>query len=265
MKDFSLKGEWGLVLGASSGFGLAVAKELASRGMNIFGVHFDRKSAQEKIDQEIEAMWNQGVQVAYFNVNAADEAKRHEVIAAMKAHMGGAVLRTFVHSLAFGTLKTYFADAPDDEITQAQVEMTLNVMAHSLVYWVQDLKKEGFIGRGSRIFAMTSAGGHRMWPSYGAVSAAKAALESHIRQIAFELAPAGVRANAICAGVTDTPSLRKIPGNEKLIEGGLLRNPSRRLTTPEDVAQAIAVLSLPEADWITGNVINVDGGEDIAG
>ena len=71
--------------------------------------------------------------------------------------------------------------------------------------------------------------------------------------------------NSLCAGVTDTPALRKIPGNEEMIRVATARNPAKRLTTPQDVANAVAVLAHPLAGWITGNVINVDGGEDIAG
>jgi NAD(P)-dependent dehydrogenase (short-subunit alcohol dehydrogenase family) len=97
------------------------------------------------------------------------------------------------------------------------------------------------------------------------VSAAKAALESHTRQLAMELAPRGIAINAIRAGVTDTPALRKIPGHEVIAETALKRNPSGRLTTPKDVAHAIAALCRPGTEWITGNVIGVDGGEDVIG
>ncbi len=145
------------------------------------------------------------------------------------------------------------------------MDMTSDVMGHSLVYWVQDLVAHGLLGRGSRVFAMTSAGGQRVMPAYGAVSAAKAALESHVRQLAFELAPRGIAANAILAGVTDTPALRKIPGHERLIEDAQRRNPSGRLTTPQDVAGAIVALTHPACGWITGNVIHCDGGENITG
>ena len=110
---------------------------------------------------------------------------------------------------------------------------------------------------------MTSSGGTRVWAAYGAVSAAKAALESHIRQLAIELAPLGITANAIRAGVTDTPALRKIPGSESIKQAAVRGNPSGRLTTPEDVAAAIVALSRPETYWMTGNVIGVDGGEDV--
>jgi enoyl-[acyl-carrier-protein] reductase (NADH) len=145
------------------------------------------------------------------------------------------------------------------------MDMTVDVMAHSLVYWVQDLVSRGLMREGGRVFAMTSSGGHRVWPTYGAVSAAKAALESHVRQLALELAQMGITVNAVRAGVTDTPALRKIPGHEKMIEGAQERNPFHRLTTPADVAAAMVGLSQPGAHWVTGNVIGVDGGEDIVG
>jgi enoyl-[acyl-carrier protein] reductase III len=121
------------------------------------------------------------------------------------------------------------------------------------------------MGRGGRIFAMTSAGSRSVLPSYGAVSAAKAALESHVRQLAVELAPLGVTANAILAGVTDTPALRRIPGHERLIERALAGNPHGRLTTPEDVAAALVELARPGLYWLTGNVLQIDGGEAIVG
>jgi enoyl-[acyl-carrier-protein] reductase (NADH) len=143
------------------------------------------------------------------------------------------------------------------------MDMTLDVMAHSLVYWTQDLVAAGAMRRGSRIFAMTSSGGSRVIRSYGAVSAAKAALESHIRQLAFELAPAGITANAIRAGVTDTPALRRIPEGVELHARAQERNPSGRATTTQDVARAIAALADGRLAWMTGNVIGIDGGEDI--
>jgi len=138
-------------------------------------------------------------------------------------------------------------------------------MGHSLVYWVQECLRAGLLERGARIFAMTSSGGTRAIPSYGPVSAAKAILEAHIRQLALELAPAGITANAILAGVTDTPALRMIPGHEKLMEIARLRNPHHRLTQPEDVARTIAVLCHPATYWLTGNTLRVDGGESIVG
>lgn len=261
----SLAGKWALILGASSGFGAATSKELSRAGMNIIGVHLDRRGAMAAVEELIKSLQASGVQALFFNVNAADPIKRQEVLDQVTPKLGGAPISVLMHSLAFGTLKPYLTADPKEQLTKDQMEMTLDVMANSLVYWVQDLLARKLIGQGSRIFAMTSSGGSRVWPTYGAVSAAKAALESHVRQLAMELAPYGATANCIRAGVTDTPALRKIPGNEQMMEFAKLRNPYHRLTTPEDIAKAIAILANSGADWVTGNVIGTDGGEDIVG
>jgi enoyl-[acyl-carrier-protein] reductase (NADH) len=169
-----------------------------------------------------------------------------------------------MHSLAFGALLPVIAEEPKGALSQRQVEMTDDVMANSLLYWTQDLVGRGLLRRGSRIFAMTSGGATRVVRSYGAVSAAKAALESHIRQLGFELAPLGIAANAIRAGVTDTPALRRIPEGAVLLEHSAKYNPSGRGTTPDDVAKAIAALIDDRLYWMTGNTIGIDGGEALS-
>jgi NAD(P)-dependent dehydrogenase (short-subunit alcohol dehydrogenase family) len=260
---------WALTLGASSGFGEAVSLALARAGLNIFGVHLDRKATLANAERIAGQIRGLGREAVFFNVNAADEEKRAEVAGQMQKLLEErgepGSLRVLLHSLAFGTLKLYVSEPMKDAVTQAQIDMTLDVMAHSLVYWTQEVVGRGLMGRGGRIYAMTSSGGTRVLPHYGPVSAAKAALESHIRQLAAELAPRGITANAIRAGVTDTPALQKIPGHEAIIEQAKRRNPGGRMTTPEDVARAIVVLAHPDTYWITGNVIGVDGGEDIVG
>jgi NAD(P)-dependent dehydrogenase (short-subunit alcohol dehydrogenase family) len=89
-----------------------------------------------------------------------------------------------------------------EAVSAAQMDMTLDVMAHTLVYWTQAVVARGLMTEGGRIFAMTSSGGRRVLPAYGPVSAAKAALESHVRQLAMELAPRSITVNAIQAGVS---------------------------------------------------------------
>ena len=260
---------WALILGASSGFGEATALTFARRGVNVFGVHMDRRATLGNVERIVGEIQGMGREAIFFNVNAADAEKRQDVLdqmARILAERGepGAVI-VLLHSLAFGALRPYIAEDPKDTLSQSQLEMTLDVMANSLVYWTQDLLRRKLMGPGGRIFAMTSSGGNHVWPTYGAVSAAKAALEAHIRQLAYELAPYQITANSIRAGVTDTPALRKIPGNERMIEGATAKNPYRRLTTPADVATAIVALCASGTHWITGNVIGVDGGEDLTG
>jgi enoyl-[acyl-carrier protein] reductase III len=172
-------------------------------------------------------------------------------------------VRVMLHSLAFGTLRSYVPENRKQAVSQRQMEMTLDVMAHSLVYWVQDMVYRGLLGRGSRVFAMTSSGSTRIWPEYGPVGCAKAALDYHVRHLAVELASRGIAVNAIRAGITDTPALRKIPGHEQMFAVAAARHPSGRITTTEDVARTIAALSDERTAWMTGNIFGVDGAEDI--
>jgi NAD(P)-dependent dehydrogenase (short-subunit alcohol dehydrogenase family) len=260
-----LKGRWALILGSSSGFGEACALELAQAGVNIFGVHLDRKATLDHVEDVVNQVKKLGSKVCFFNINAASEESRKEVLGKMKENVEGKPLAVLMHSLAFGTLKPFVDEGAKTSLSQKQMDMTLDVMAHSLVYWVQDLVWNNLLGKGSKVFAMTSAGGHSVWATYGAVSAAKAALESHVRQLAFELAPKEISVNALQAGVTDTPALRKIPGHEEMISLSKQRNPGNRLTTPNDVAQTMLAMASLENHWLTGNVIRVDGAEDIVG
>jgi enoyl-[acyl-carrier protein] reductase III len=258
--------KWALILGASSGFGAASCLALARNGFHIAGVHLDRRNTLASAEKIVDAIRTIGRQALFFNVNAADSERRAEVIRSCGKAIrsgGGSGIQMALHSLAFGTLKPYINDDPQKRIKPADMNMTLDVMAHSLVYWVQDLLDAGLLGRGAKVFAMTSAGAHSVWPTYGAVSAAKSSLEAHVRQLAVELAPSGISVNALQAGVTGTAAARKIPGSDLMLSRAQESNPGKRLTEPEDVAAIIAAFSLCESTWMTGNVIKVDGGEDL--
>jgi NAD(P)-dependent dehydrogenase (short-subunit alcohol dehydrogenase family) len=256
--------EWVVILGASSGFGAASAVKLAEDGFNIFGIHLDRQATMPNVQEIVNKIKSYNVKCRFFNVNAADEVKRGEIIAEIKSIAEGKpIIKVLLHSLAFGSLKPFVPLNDEQPVTKAQMEMTLDVMAHSLVYWVQDLVVNNLLLKKARIFAMTSSGGHSSIPYYGAVSAAKAALESHIRQLSTELGYMDVAVNAILAGVTDTPALRKIPGNIPMVEVAKRKNPRTRLTTPEDVAKVISLLCKDGGEWISGGLVHADGGEDV--
>jgi len=267
----TLAGSWSVVLGASSGMGRACALRLAEAGSNVIGVHLDTGQRQLAVDELVDEVRKHGVQAHFVNDNAASPAGRERVLPEIVERVGAGGVRVVVHSLAFGTLAPFLPAADgagagdEEEISQRQLDMTLSVMAHSLVYWVQDLVAAKLLPTGARLFALTSAGTTRVARSYGAVAAAKCALESHVRQLAVELAPAGVSVNAIRAGVTLTPSFLRIPESAELSEYARSRNPHGRLTTPGDVAAAIALLAGATSSWMTGNVIGVDGGELLTG
>src|SRR5205085_10901946 len=149
------------------------------------------------------------------NMNAADDEKRaaaleklREAFDRSRADGREPYVRVVMHSLAFGSLVPFISDDPKGAVDRKKMEMTQDVMANSLVYWVQDLWRGGFLGEGSKIYAMTCEGSTRVVPSYGVVSSAKAALESHVRQLALEPArhATGATANGTRAGVPVSPA-----------------------------------------------------------
>ncbi len=260
---------WALVLGASSGFGAATSAALASAGCHIVGVHLDRRATHPLAAEAAARVQSLGRNAWFYNTNAADEARRDavldDVMARWSARVPRPTFRVLFHSLAFGSLLPLIGSDPEDRTSLRQLEMTSLVMAHSLVSWAQSLVERRLMEEGGRIFAMTSTGARSVWRGYGAVSAAKTALEAHVRQLAVELAPSGITVNALCAGVTETPALHKIPDHERMKDIALRKNPHGRLTRPDDVARAVLALAQPETHWVTGNVIHVDGGEAIVG
>ncbi len=193
--------QWALILGASSGIGAACAKKLAQSGLNIYGIYLRKPTSV--IDELTDYIKSQNVDVCFHKMNAMNEDKRLEVMNNLK-DLGQ--VKSFIHSIAFGTLKPMISKDDNSSLDAKNIDMTLSVMGSSLVYWSQDLYQNNLLKKGSQIFSMTSAGGRKQWKSYGAVSMAKAALESASRQLAIELAPDGIGVNAIQAGVTDTPA-----------------------------------------------------------
>lgn len=264
MKEFQNKNYWALILGGSSGLGLATAKKLATHGMNICVIHRNSRAQEEVIQSEFETIKAEGIQFKSYNMDAFKEEKRNEIISELKVLLGvEGKIRTLVHSVAKGNLKPMLDDEKPT-LKNDDFNLTINAMAISLYDWTKAVFDGQLFAEDSRIISFTSEGNTKAWKNYAAVSAAKVTLEAITRNIALEFAPFGIRANCIQAGVTDTASLRMIPGSEKIKEHSLMRNPFKRLTLPEDVANAVYLLCKDEARWINGCVIPVDGGEHIS-
>jgi len=263
MKEFEDKNYWALVLGGSSGLGLATAKKLAKHGMNICIVHRNPRMQEEAISKEFKTIAQEGVQFKAFNSDAFKHQKREAIIQELKLILGThQKIRTLVHSVAKGNLKPMVSDGKT-ELKHDDFILTIQAMGISLYDWTKSIFEAQLFAADAHILSFTSEGNSKAWQSYAAVSAAKATLEAITRNIALEFAPYRIKANCIQAGVTDTASLRMIPGSEQIIKHTLKRNPNKRLTTPEDVANVVYLLTKDEAAWITGTVIPVDGGEHL--
>jgi len=264
MKEFKNKNYWALILGGSSGLGFASAKKLAMQGMNICIIHRNSRLHEDEINARFDEIKVENIQFKSFNANAFKPERRAEMISELQAVLGieGRV-RVLLHSVAKGNLKPMFSeDKPT--LKNDDFNLTINAMAISLYDWTKAVFDAKLFSQDARIISFTSEGNTKAWRNYAAVSAAKVTLEAITRNIALEFAPFGIRANCIQAGVTDTASLRLIPGSEKIKAHSLLRNPFKRLTLPEDVANVVYLLCKDEASWINGTVIPVDGGESLS-
>lgn len=259
----SAEGKWALILGGSQGLGLATAKKLAREGYHVCIVHRDRRADLEAIEKEFSDIKSGGGQCLTFNKDLLQPQNRTDILAEIQCLLPkDQKIKVLVHSVAKGSLKPMKAEN-GPSLGPADFQITLEAMALSLYDWTKALIEAHLFDADARVLAFTSEGNARVLPNYGAVSVAKAALEALVRQMALEFAPMGIRANCIQAGVTPTRSLALIPGSEALKAHALARNPNNRLTTPEDVANVVYLLTLPEAQWITGTVIKADGGESL--
>ncbi|MBA64358.1 MAG: 3-oxoacyl-ACP reductase [Candidatus Marinimicrobia bacterium] len=256
--------KWVLLLGGSTGHGAATARRLASDGFGIIAFHFDRGEAKKiasKTIKDVEKI-SQG-KCYYFNTNAASEDSMDKYIPKIKDITKGEPIKLLLHSIAFGTTTNFFGTKP---VTQRQMDMTVHVMGNSLLYWTQRLYNAKLLSQGSRILGLTSEGNYLAMEGYGPVSVAKVAMEAIIRQIGWELGVEGITANAIQAGVTPTRALTKITENwESWVDNTKKRNPMRRTTTPDDVANTVSMLLRSEADFINCSIIYCDGGESRSG
>ena len=263
VKEFQ-NNDWALILGGSRGLGLASAKKLAKHGMNICIIHRDRKSDMPEIEKHFSEIRNSEVALLSFNRDILRPEHKREILNELKIKLGDkGKIKCLLHSVAKGNLKP-MAEEGSNSLTVLDFDITIQAMALSLYDWFKSLFDEQFLANDSRIISFTSEGGRRPLKNYAAVSAAKSSLEAISRNIALEFAPFGIRANCIQAGVTDTMSLRMIPGSDQIKKHAATRNPFGRLTVKEDVANAVYLLCKKEASWINGCILPVDGGEHLS-
>ena len=256
--------EWVLILGASTGHGGATAKKLAKEGYGIIGFHFDRGETKKEAEATIDIVKDySNNRCHYWNTNAASEEAINKYIPKIKEITNGEPIKLLLHSIAFGTTTNFFGEKP---VTQRQMDMTIHVMGNSLLYWTQSLYLEGLLKNKSKILGLTSEGNYLAMDGYGPVSVAKVAMEAIIRQIGWELGCEGITANTIQAGITPTRALTKITDKwEHWVKSTENRNPMKRTTRPEDVANTVSILLDERSNFINCSIIYCDGGEHRSG
>jgi len=259
-KNLQFKGLWAVVLGGSSGLGFASVEKLARHGMNVALLYREPSVTEKPLLLELAKIAAaNAVTILPYNINALDSGGRDLFIQKFKSAVADRhCVKLLLHSIARGNLKPL---AGDETLSIEDIQMTTYAMSTSLLDWTRLLLKEELFNGDARIIGLTSEGAHKYWEGYAAVSIAKASLESLAKYMAVEFSAYGLKTNIIQAGVTETASLKRIPGSEELIEMCTKRNPFGRMTKPNDVADVIYLLCTDEAFWINGSIIHVDGGE----
>lgn len=249
--DLRLRGKRALVTGSSRGIGRTIALSLAEFKVDVAINFFRNRAAAEEVAREIEA---RGARALLVKGNVANEEHVGRMFDEIEQAWGG--LDMLISNAASGVLK------PIDDLTLHHFHWTMDINAFALLPLVQEFLRLSSSGE-KIVVAVSSLGAIRAIPNYTAVGASKAALESMVRHLASELAPRGVRVNAVSAGTVDTDALKHFPNRDTLLEESRQRTPAGRLIEPQDVANAVVFLCTEFASMIHGQVLLVDGGYSI--
>jgi enoyl-[acyl-carrier protein] reductase III len=238
-----VKGGSVLVTGGTRGIGKTIALRLASEGAARVALGYMRNDAAA--ETAAEEVRKAGAEPLLVRGNVASD----KVIAELASHGPYAVV---VHNAATGVIK------PALETEDKHWDWTLNANARALLSLARACAPD--MESGSSIVAISSLGAQRVLENYVLVGTSKAALESVVRYLAVELAPRGIRVNAISAGVVETEALDHFPNREEMLHSGKTRTPAGRLVEPDDIAGAVAFLCSPDAKMVCGQTLIVDGG-----
>jgi len=247
-----LAGRVAFVTGATRGIGRAIALKLAAAGCDVALIYHNSHEEAEAVCSAIRA---RGRQALAMQADVSDPGSVAEAFTTFRQQFDRVDI--VVSNAAIGVLR------PALELTLKHWRRCLETNALALALLAQQAVP--LMREGGRIIGISSLGATRAIPQYAFIGASKAALESLARGLAQELGPLGIRVNTVSAGVVDTDALKYFPNRQQLLDEYARRAPAGPTLTPEDVADAVYLLCLPEAGRITGHTLVVDGGYCISG
>lgn len=252
---------WAVVLGVSAGTGAAIARVIAhDPGLHVFGAHRGRHpDLADELRTEIVQAGRR------FEPFVGDAGTVEGVVAgadALLAAAGPRSVRFFVHSIANASVGRLVSGAAD-QLKMRQFHKTFDSMAHSFVWWVQEMLARDLLAEGARLLALTNPLHESLLRQCGLVVACKAALEMYVRHLAFELGPRGYRVNMLKFPTVMTSAVEKVYSAESLarLEQAHRRMiPARRMCTVDEVARVVSLLLDGRAEWFNGATIDFSGG-----
>jgi enoyl-[acyl-carrier protein] reductase III len=250
--SIDLTGRRALVTGGNSGIGAAIVDALADAGADVAINYYNSHDEAEALCAQLRALGRRAIAIQG-SVGVPDSVD--DMFAAFRAQFDRVDI--VVSNAASGVLKPVLdMGLKHFRWCMETNALALNLLAQRAAPLMQD---------GGRIIALSSLGASRAMPDYGFIGASKAALEALVRALAQELGPRGIRVNTVSAGVVDTDALAHFPNRAQLLENFAQRTPAGPVLRPEDVANAVYLLCLPEAAMINGHTLVVDGGFCISG
>lgn len=241
-------GKKALVTGGSRGIGRAISLTLAERGADVAINYVKDEETAARTAGEIETLGRTALTI---KADIADHAQIKALFARVKEQFG--TLDMFVSNAVSGVL------GPAARIGRLGWDRALNTNTRSFLLGVQQAVKL-FPESGGGIVAVSSIGSFVCLPGYAAVGASKAALETLVRYFGRELAPKGIRVNAVSGGPVNTSALDYFPDKERILEIWKERTPTHRIAEPDEIASVVAFLLSDGASWMQGQTIVVDGG-----
>jgi enoyl-[acyl-carrier protein] reductase III len=247
-----LHGQVALVTGAARGIGRAIARKLAREGADVAINYYNSHEEAEALCEEVRALGGRAIAIQG-SVGVPDSVD--DMFATLRATYERVDI--VVSNAASGVLKPVMEmGLKHFRWCMETNALAVDLLAQRAVPMMKD---------GGRIIAMSSLGAQRAMPDYGFIGASKSALEALVRALAQELGPRGIRVNTVSAGVVDTDALAHFPNRAALLDDFARRTPAGPVLRPEDVADAVYLLCLPEAAMINGHTLVVDGGFCISG
>jgi NAD(P)-dependent dehydrogenase (short-subunit alcohol dehydrogenase family) len=252
---------WAVILGVSAGTGAAVARAVArDPGLHVFGAHRGRHAADaERVVADVTAA---GKRATMWVADAGTAEGAAAGAEALLKTAGPRSVKLFVHSIANASLGRLASGGPD-QVVPRQMHKTFDSMAHSFVYWTQEMLARDLLAPSARIVGLTNPLHNQLLHNCGLVAASKAALEVYVRHLAFELGPRGHRVNLLMFPTVVTPAVRQVYAPEvleRLEETHRRMHPAGRMCTLEEVASFVAFLATDRAEWLNGATIDYSGG-----
>jgi enoyl-[acyl-carrier protein] reductase III len=241
-----------LITGGARGIGRATALKLAEAGCDIAVVYYNSSDEAAVLVRDVEGMKRRAFAI---QANVADQQSVKEMFSKFRDCLPR--LDFLISNAASGVLK------PAMKMSTKHWRWCMETNALALNHLVSEGRE--LMAQGSRVIALSSLGAHRAIPNYAFIGASKAALEALVRSLSLELAEAGISVNTVSAGVVDTDALKHFPNREQLLDEYQAHSLAGRPLTPQDVANAVYLLCLPEAEMIKGQTIFVDAGYNIVG